>query len=165
MVARTCLIVMLYLNSLSFFGGRCCPNRTRPLRFEVSKSHTVWHIHRVGPLRAIDHNVAEVATYTTCNKHKRRSSMPSAGFEPAIPSTKRLHMSKRPHDHRYRHLFLRTVKSLLRNLGIFVDILFYFLSGVLWLVPRLSSELCTNFCKYYLLQSMVVHISMTPVLA
>jgi len=44
-----------------------------------------------GLLIAIDHHVAEAATYTTHNKHKRRLSMPSAGFEPAIPSTKRLH--------------------------------------------------------------------------
>ena len=31
-----------------------------------------------------DQLVAEAATCTTHNKHKRRTSMPSAGFEPAI---------------------------------------------------------------------------------
>ena len=30
--------------------------------------------------------VAETATHTKYNKHKRRTSMPSAGFEPAIPT-------------------------------------------------------------------------------
>jgi hypothetical protein len=34
--------------------------------------------------------VAETATYTTHNKHTRRTSIPSAGFEPAIPLIKRL---------------------------------------------------------------------------
>jgi hypothetical protein len=33
-----------------------------------------------------DQLVAEDATYTTHNKHKRRTSMPSTGFEPAIPA-------------------------------------------------------------------------------
>jgi hypothetical protein len=36
-----------------------------------------------------DQFVAEAATYTTHNKHKRRTYMPSAGFEPAIPAIKR----------------------------------------------------------------------------
>jgi hypothetical protein len=34
--------------------------------------------------------VAEAATYTTYTKHKRRTVVPSAGFEPAIPVIKRL---------------------------------------------------------------------------
>jgi hypothetical protein len=33
-----------------------------------------------------DQLVAEAATYTKYNKHKRRTSMPSTGFEPAIPT-------------------------------------------------------------------------------
>ena len=33
-----------------------------------------------------DQFVTEVATYTTHNTHTRRTSMPSAGFEPAIPA-------------------------------------------------------------------------------
>jgi hypothetical protein len=32
-----------------------------------------------------DQLVAEAATYTTRNQDKRRTSMPSAGFEPKIP--------------------------------------------------------------------------------
>jgi hypothetical protein len=34
--------------------------------------------------------VAETATYTTQNKQMRRTSLPSAGFEPAIPAFKQL---------------------------------------------------------------------------
>jgi hypothetical protein len=37
-----------------------------------------------------DQFVAEATAYRKHNKHKRRVSMPSAGFEPAIPSIKRL---------------------------------------------------------------------------
>jgi hypothetical protein len=38
-----------------------------------------------------DQPVAEAATYTTHNKHKRRTtSMPSVGFEPRIPVVERL---------------------------------------------------------------------------
>jgi hypothetical protein len=34
--------------------------------------------------------VTEAATYTKRNRDKRRSSMPSAGFEPVIPAIKQL---------------------------------------------------------------------------
>jgi len=37
-----------------------------------------------------DQLVAEAAAYTTHNKHKWRTSRPSALFEPAIPIIKRL---------------------------------------------------------------------------
>jgi hypothetical protein len=33
-----------------------------------------------------DQLVAEAATYTTHNKHKRRTPIPSTVFEPAIPA-------------------------------------------------------------------------------
>ena len=36
-----------------------------------------------------DQYVAEAATYTTHNKQKVRTSIPSEGFEPAIPTSKR----------------------------------------------------------------------------
>jgi hypothetical protein len=35
--------------------------------------------------------VAGAATYTTHSKHKRRTAMPSVGFETAIPAIRRLH--------------------------------------------------------------------------
>jgi len=37
-----------------------------------------------------DQHLAEAPTYTTHNKHKRRTSMSSVGFEPAISTFKRL---------------------------------------------------------------------------
>jgi hypothetical protein len=52
---------------------------------EVSRSHTVAHTHSVRLLWTSDPLVTVAATYTTHNKHKRRTPMPSAGFEPAIP--------------------------------------------------------------------------------
>jgi hypothetical protein len=54
---------------------------------EVSLSHSDTP-HSVGLLRTSDQLVAEAATYTTHNKHKRRTSMLSAGFDPAIPAIK-----------------------------------------------------------------------------
>ena len=60
------------------------------LTVDVSRSHTIRHIHSLGLLRPSDQLVAEAATYTTHNKHKRRKSVPSAGFEPAIPAIERL---------------------------------------------------------------------------
>ena len=73
-----------------------------PSRFEVPKSqirhinththtYTHTHTHMVVILRTSDQPVAENATYTTHNKHKRRSSVPSGGSEPAIPVNKRPH--------------------------------------------------------------------------
>jgi hypothetical protein len=40
-----------------------------------------------------DQLVAEVATYTTHNKHKRKISMISAGFEPAIAESKEVQLT------------------------------------------------------------------------
>jgi len=42
--------------------------------------------HPLGLLWARDQLVAVAATYTAHNKHKRQTSMPSVGFEPAIPA-------------------------------------------------------------------------------
>jgi hypothetical protein len=60
------------------------------LIFEVSQSSSDTS-HSVGLLRTSYQLVAEAATYTTHKKHNRRKSIPSAEFEPAIPSIKRLH--------------------------------------------------------------------------
>ena len=51
--------------------------------------HTHTHTHLAGLLWTNDQLVAEVATYTTHNKHKRRISMASAGFEPAVREIER----------------------------------------------------------------------------
>ena len=60
-----------------------------PPRFEVSSSHTDTQTHPVGLLWASDQLVADAATYTTHNKHERRTSLLSAGLKPAIPAIER----------------------------------------------------------------------------
>jgi hypothetical protein len=72
------------------YGTTAKIGHTQPL-FEVSKSHTDTHTHThpVGVLWISDRLVAETTTYATHNKHKRRTPMPSVGFEPAIPAIKR----------------------------------------------------------------------------
>jgi hypothetical protein len=52
--------------------------------------NTYIHTGPVGRLWMSDQPVAEAATYATQNKHNRRTSMPSMGFEPAIPVIKGL---------------------------------------------------------------------------
>ena len=56
---------------------------------EVSMSQTDRHKHPVGLACICDQPVAEAATYTSHNKHKRRKSMSSEGFESAVPAIKR----------------------------------------------------------------------------
>ena len=56
------------------------------LTVAVSRSHTVGST----PLYS-DQSVTQAATYTTRNKHNRRISVPSGGFEPATPAIKRPH--------------------------------------------------------------------------
>ena len=59
---------------------------------EVSASHRIRHTHinSLDLLWTSDQLVAEAAAYRTHNKYKRRTFMPSAGIEPAIPAIKRL---------------------------------------------------------------------------
>jgi hypothetical protein len=52
------------------------------LVFEVPRTHSIRHPHQVGLPGTSHRSVAEAATYTTRNKHKRRTPMPLAGFEP-----------------------------------------------------------------------------------
>jgi len=51
------------------------------------ETHTHTHTQPVGLPSTIDQFVA---SYTTLNKHKRRTSIPLAEFEPAIPGIERL---------------------------------------------------------------------------
>jgi hypothetical protein len=53
-------------------------------------THTHTNTHTAGLLWKSDQPVAENTTYTTNNKHKGRTSMPSAGLESAIPAIDRL---------------------------------------------------------------------------
>lgn len=57
----------------------------RHLTVHVSRSHTPAR----PPLNS-DQPVPQAATCTTQDKHNIRTSMPSAGCEPAIPALKRL---------------------------------------------------------------------------
>jgi len=77
---------------------------------EGFKSHTFIHTHPVGPLCTSDQLVAEAATYTTHNKHKRQKSMPSARFESAIPSIK-LAADLRVGAHSHRHWLCRIISA------------------------------------------------------
>ena len=74
---------------ISFRGGTALIG-PRPTGFDVSRSHTIKQGHPVVLLWTSDHLISKAATCTTQNKHNRRTSMPSAGFEPAIPAIKRL---------------------------------------------------------------------------
>jgi hypothetical protein len=56
----------------------------------LNKPQLGTHVHPAGFFWTSDQVVAEAVTYTTHNWHKRRTSMPSAGFEPAIPAIKQL---------------------------------------------------------------------------
>lgn len=57
---------------------------------EASRFDAVRNTRPVGLLRKSDQPVAGVGTYTTHNQRTRRTSMPSALFEPAIPAIKQL---------------------------------------------------------------------------
>jgi len=46
-----------------------------------------------------NHLVSEATTYTAHNRHERRTSMPSARFEPAVPATEQ----PQTYEHRHRH--------------------------------------------------------------
>jgi hypothetical protein len=54
---------------------------------EVSRSHIIRHTQPIRILWTSDQPVAEAATYTV---HNKRTSMPSGGFETAIPATQQL---------------------------------------------------------------------------
>jgi hypothetical protein len=89
-VKRTRLNITLYVHCLSrFFRDATAQLGPGRLMAEVSTSHTVGHTKTLGrtPLNEWS-AVAEDDTYTAHNKHKRRTSMPSAGFETAIPAIK-----------------------------------------------------------------------------
>jgi hypothetical protein len=73
-----------------FFVSQQSNSSAGRLTVEVFRSHTKPHTHPVGDLCTSDQLVVEAATYITQNKHIRRISMSSAGFEPAIRAVKRL---------------------------------------------------------------------------
>jgi len=60
----------------------------RFLDYTQLDTHTHTNTHPVGLLCTIDEPVTQTATYTTPNMHNRRTTVPSTGFEHAIPSIK-----------------------------------------------------------------------------
>ena len=77
----------------SFFCGASAQLRTLPPRFDISRSQTMRHAYPVEVFRKNDLLVAEAATYTTHNKHKRRTAMLSDGFRPVIREIQQPHTS------------------------------------------------------------------------
>jgi hypothetical protein len=71
------------------------------LTVEVSRSHTIRHTHPIGLLLTSDQLIAEVATYTTQNKHKERCGIRTRDTSNQKAADLRL----RPHGHLDR-LFL-----------------------------------------------------------
>jgi hypothetical protein len=58
---------------------------------EVYRSYTFRHLHRSGRTPPIERSARYRGRYVhKTNKCKSRTSMPLAGFEPAIPAVKRL---------------------------------------------------------------------------
>jgi predicted signal transduction protein with EAL and GGDEF domain len=89
-----------------------CPVAQQPnkglgrLIVEVSRSHIQTHTHThtqpAGLLWTNEQLVAEAATYTTHNRHKRRTTMLPMGFETAIQERAAADLHLRPHVHRDR---------------------------------------------------------------
>jgi hypothetical protein len=71
-----------------------CGSRThlglRPPHCWGSRSHTDTHTQSSRLVRTSNHIIAEAATCATHNKQNRRTSLPSAEFELAIPAVKQL---------------------------------------------------------------------------
>jgi hypothetical protein len=74
-------MILIIISILIFSCGVTANSATLLLRF-LYQTHT----NPVGPLWTSDQLVAEASTYKTHNKHKRRTSMPSVGFEPTNPT-------------------------------------------------------------------------------
>ena len=83
-----------FVEKRRFFLWRNRPNwaSTTPLLRFPYHTHTHTHTNHAGLLWTSDQLVTEAATYKTHNKHKRRTSMPSAGFELASPAIERSQM-------------------------------------------------------------------------
>jgi len=76
----------------NFFLGGNSPTLALAVSLFSFLDHTQLEKHiPQGLLRTSDQPVSEITTYSTHNKHNRRTSISSAGFEPAIPASKRFH--------------------------------------------------------------------------
>jgi len=63
-----------------------------------------------------DQHVTEAATYKAQNKHNRQTSVPSTGFEHAIPGVKRLH----GHQDRLRYV-LNSINLLVSKIAVICE--------------------------------------------
>jgi hypothetical protein len=81
---RVSVLRYTYIACLEFSVGQEPNSGLGRLNVDVSRSQTIRHTHTVGLLRTSDQPIAGAATYTSPNKHKRRTFIPSTGIEPAI---------------------------------------------------------------------------------
>ena len=79
-----------YSACLEFSVGQQPNSGLGHLNDDVPRPQTTRHTHTVGLLHTSDKPIAGAATYTSPNKHNRRTFIPSAGFEPAIAGAYRL---------------------------------------------------------------------------
>ena len=89
-----CRLTLLWIYSLKYFflfywllQHTCGFEPLHSWGFEITHSDTTLS---VGLLWTSDRSVAETSTWQTHDTHNRQTSMPSAGFEPAIPAGERL---------------------------------------------------------------------------
>jgi hypothetical protein len=128
--------IYIYIYKL-FFSVAQQPN-SDPGHFivEVSRSkiharthaHTHTHTQPVGLLWTSDQSVAEAATCTTHNKHKRSTPMPTARFETATPEIKRPQtyaLEPPPHTHTYIFIYIYTRTHGIRSQKTYVIINIY----------------------------------------
>ena len=77
----------MFINTFFFWRNSPTGAQTAPLfRF---RDHIQIHARPLGLFCTSDQPVTEVATYIAHNKHKTRISLPSVGFEHAIPVRER----------------------------------------------------------------------------
>jgi len=70
-----------------FVCGATTPIGPRPLYFEVSRFHTIYtHTLSKTPLNEWSAHRSSSYLHNTHNKHKRRTFVPSSGFETAVPN-------------------------------------------------------------------------------
>ena len=86
------LTVLSNIISLYFCGATSELGPSPPPSFLMFTHHTHARTHPIGLLCTSDQLVADVATYTTHNIHNWWTSLPSAGYEPAISRFKSPHV-------------------------------------------------------------------------
>jgi hypothetical protein len=83
------IIYLFYFNYLLLFFGATAPQRARASSFTGFLDHTERRT-TVGRTPLDEWSARRKNLYLKTHKtHKRKTSMPSVGFEPAIPATER----------------------------------------------------------------------------